>query len=344
MKNFKDISWLVDEPVYRADSALSYSTLSRFAREGFNKLDKLFEMIETPSLTFGSAVDSIITGGKEEFDSRFMVAEFPSVSDSIVEVVKLLFNEFGATHKTLSSIPDIEVIGFAGQCNYQNNWKPETRAKVIKEKGEGYYQVLHVAGDKTILSTETYNDVTNAVNALKTSSATKEYFAPDNPFDSTIQRFYQLKFKTELHGINFRCMADLLYVNHADKTVLPIDLKTSGKPEWEFYKSFVEWRYDIQARLYWRIIRKCMDESEFADYRLLDYKFIVVNKKTLVPLVWEFLETTCNGPLVYGAENHIQLQDPEVIGAELMEYLNTPHKVPIGIMDNNTLEDWLRKL
>ena len=45
-KNLKDISWNVDEPTYRADSALSYSTLARFAREGFNKLDSLFTPIE----------------------------------------------------------------------------------------------------------------------------------------------------------------------------------------------------------------------------------------------------------------------------------------------------------
>lgn len=62
--------------------------------------------------------------------------------DSIIKIVKLLFNEFGVTHRTLASIPDVEVIGFAGQCNYQSNWKPETRAKVIKEKGAEYYNLL----------------------------------------------------------------------------------------------------------------------------------------------------------------------------------------------------------
>ena len=64
MKVF-DISWQVTEPEYRADSALSYSTLARFAREGFNKLDSLFDKLDTPSLTFGRAVDALITGGQE---------------------------------------------------------------------------------------------------------------------------------------------------------------------------------------------------------------------------------------------------------------------------------------
>lgn len=66
MKSLKEISWDVDEATYRADPALSYSTIARYEREGFNNLDKLFDKLDTPSLTFGRAVDSIITGGQPE--------------------------------------------------------------------------------------------------------------------------------------------------------------------------------------------------------------------------------------------------------------------------------------
>ena len=45
-------------------------------------------------------------------------------------------------------------------------------------------------------------------------------------------------------------MPDLLIVNHENKTILPIDLKTSSHEEWDFPKSFVQWNYQIQARLY----------------------------------------------------------------------------------------------
>ena len=63
MKSIKELAWSVDEPTYRADSAISYSTLSRFEREGWRKLSSLFDKIETPSLTFGSAVDTKLTDG-----------------------------------------------------------------------------------------------------------------------------------------------------------------------------------------------------------------------------------------------------------------------------------------
>ena len=130
MKKLSDIALNITEEEYRADPALSYSTLSRFDREGFNKLDSLFDKIETPSLTFGSAVDSIITGGQEEFDSRFMVADFPSTPDSIIQIVKELFNRFSETCTNINLISNNAIIEVASIYSYQNNWKPETELKL----------------------------------------------------------------------------------------------------------------------------------------------------------------------------------------------------------------------
>lgn len=345
-KSLYDISWQVSEEKYRADKALSYSTLARYEREGFNNLDKLFDRIETPSLTFGSCVDSIITGGQNEFDERFMVAEFPSIPDSIVKIIKSLYKQYAGTYRSLLNIPDNSIIRETESQGYQMNWKPETRAKVIKEKGSEYYNLLFVAGDRCILDTKTYQDVCNAVRALKESESTKFYFAEDNPFDD-IERFYQLKFKGEFDGITYRNMADLIIVNHKEKWVKPVDLKTSSHTEWDFYKSFVDWRYDIQARLYWAIIRQNMDKDEyFKDFKLLDYDFIVVNRRTLTPLVWTCPFTQALGTLTFGEGGHIKYRSPFEIGEELHYYLSSRPKVPKGISDTgaNDLKEWLNKL
>lgn len=341
-KSLKEISWDVPEEVYRQDSALSYSTLAKFKRSGFNELAHLFDRIETPSLTFGSAVDSIITGGEDEFNSRFMVAEFPPVPDSIITIVKYLFESYNHDYRILENIPDKEIIEVASQFNYQNNWKPETRAKVIKEKGSAYYRLLYLSRDKTILDTATNIDVRKAVEALRNSSTTRWYFAPDNPFEN-VERLYQLKFKATLNGIEYRCMADLLLIDYDKKEIIPIDLKTSGKPEWDFYKSFIDWSYQIQARLYWRIIRDNLDRDPyFKDFKLLDYRFIVVNRKTLIPLVWECEFTQQKGLIKF---NDVEFEDPEDIGKELHTYLTSNLSVPIGINleGTNSLTEWLSK-
>lgn len=347
IKELKDIAWNVPEETYRADPALSYSTLSRYEREGFNNLEHLFDKLETPSLTFGSAVDAIITGGQEEFDKGFMVAEFPSVPDSVVKVVKDLFKTFGDVCRSLNSICDSAVIDAAAKVSYQPNWKPETRARVIKEKGAEYYNLMYVAGDRTILDTNTYQDVCNAVKALKESTSTKFYFAENNPFEPEIERFYQLKFKGEFGGVTYRNMADLIIVNHKEKWIKPCDLKTSSHAEWDFYKSFLQWRYDIQSRLYWAIIRQNMDKDEyFKDFKLLDYDFIVVNRKTLTPLVWTCPFTQSVGTLCFGRNGQIEFRSPFEIGEELHYYLSSRPKVPTGIEEtkSNDLRKWLNTL
>ena len=346
-KSLKSISWDVPEEIYRIDPALSYSILAKYEREGFNNLDKLFDNLETPSLTFGSAVDSIITGGQEEFKKKFIVAEFSSTPDSIIKIVKSLFSQYGNSYRSLIMIPDDAIIKETEHQSYQMNWRPETRARAIKEKGADYYNLLFIADGKTILDTQTYQDVCNAVRTLKESKSTQFYFAEDNPFEPDIERFYQLKFKGEFNGVKYRNMADLIIVNHKEKWVRPVDLKTSSHAEWDFYKSFVDWRYDIQARLYWAIIRQNMDKDEyFKDFKLLDYDFIVVNRRILTPLVWTCPFTQTTGTLKFGRDNQIEMRSPFVIGEELSFYLTSRPKVPVGIneISSNDLGEWLTTL
>ena len=345
-KSLYNISWKCEESEYRKDPALSYSTLARFEREGFNNLSKLFEQISTPSLTFGSAVDSIITGGMEEFNDRFMVAEYPKCSDTIKIIVTALFKNLGEKYNNLEDIPNEYIINCATFYKYQLNWKPETRAKVIKEQGAEYYSLLFLSDKKIILSTKEHQDVINSVTALKESKATEWYFQSDNPFEN-IERLYQLKFKACLEGIEYRVMADEIICNHDTKEIFLIDLKTSSHTEWDFFKSFIEWKYYHQARLYFRVIEYNLKRDEyFKDFKIHDYRFIVVNKHTLTPLVWEYPDTKKYGTLFYGRNQQIVCSDPFDVGKELSYYLSSRPKVPQGIKLNeeNNIEEWLNKL
>ena len=349
MKKLSEVAWNVTEEEYRADPALSYSTLSRFDREGFANIDKLFDKQETPSLLLGSIVDTIITDGEDEFNRRFVVAEYPDIPDSIIQIVKALFNEFSVTYRTLESIPNEEVISFASRFNYQNNWKPETRAKVIKEKGNRYYDLLYLTVDKTLVSQDMYNDALRMVDALRTSEATKWYFADNNPFEPEIERYYQLKFKATLHNIDYRIMADLIICDHKNKELILCDLKTTGHEEYSFASSFLTWNYSYQARLYSRIIAENIKkDSYFKDFKLSNYIFIVVNKTTLKPLLWEFPYTHVIGDIkLENEKGYVRiLKDPENIGKELSYYLSSRPNVPIGINEvgTNNIIEWINKL
>lgn len=329
MQSLYDISWKVSEETYRKDPALSYSILAKYEREGFNSISKLHEQIESPSLTFGSAVDALVTGGREEFDSKFVVFDFPKISDTLQLIAKTLFERFKDNYSNLEDIPTEDISQAGLECDFYASPKYENyRIKLIKEGCSEYYRLLYVAGDKKILDTDTYNDVENCVNALYLNPYTSYHLRGD---EEDIERYFQLKFRATIQGVDYRCMADELMVCHDTKTIIPIDLKTSSKPEWDFYKSFLDWNYYIQAILYYQIIKENIKNSDLKDYKILNYRFIVVNKKTLTPLVWICPFTTAVGNIELGKNNQFLLRSPLVIGKELSHYLKTTPTVPNGI-------------
>ena len=359
IKSLKEISWQVDEPTYRADDALSYSTLAKYEREGkFNSLPKLFEKVSTPSLTFGSMVDTLITGTKEEFDNLFMVVDFPTISDSLIEVATTLYNKYGNHpsdffedyYERFEDIPESILATVGKECNfYANDKYASYRVKLIKENCKEYFNLLKLSENKTIVDSETADKAYKAVEALKTSNATKFYFKEDSPLEPNIERCYQLKFKTtdSISLVNYRGMMDLIIIDHATKTIQPVDLKTSSHAEWEFYKSFMDWRYDIQSRLYYRLIQSnCAKDEYFKDFKILDYKFIVVNKSTLTPLVWTYPHTQVQGTLKYSLNSGYMftLRDPYEIGKELNYYLCHPDRnIPKDIKDDNNIVEFITK-
>lgn len=345
-KELKDISWLVDEPTYRLDPALSYSTLSRYEREGFDKLDHLFDSISTPSLLSGSVLDVMMTGGEDEFHRLFQVLDV-NITDGGKDVCNQLIS-LSLPYESFEEIPELIVSNAAKEAGFwkDNKWDSRRYKEVLKTGNIAEYYNALINTDKTIISTETFNEALAMVKALREAPATSGYFA-DNDELSPIRRYYQLKFKAVLEGVGYRCMADEIICDYERKEIYLIDLKTSSKPEWDFYKSFIEWNYSCQARLYYRIIAANLLKDEyFRDFKIHNYRFIVVNKRTLQPLVWEFEDTKKVGILKYGKKEQIEIRDPFTIGKELRQYLDLKPLVPNGIRTKgtNNIVDFLKTI
>ena len=345
LKKLTEISLPITEEEYRNDGCMHYSTLAKFARTGFHSVAKLSERIESPSLTNGSAVDSLITGGEKEFNDRFVVVDIPALSPNMIKIINGLYDNYSTQYLSLELFPKEILVKYWDMYDGRN-WKAETKVKNIITEGSNYYKLKFISEGKVIITTEDYELIKAQVKALKESPSTSWYFEDDNPFDE-IERYYQLKFRTTRNGINYSCMMDETIVDYDKKIIYPIDLKTSSHYEDEFYKSFIDWSYDIQARSYWRNLRDNMDRDPyFKDFELDDYRFIVVNKFTLTPLVWIYPNTKKYGTLVYGANQNIICRDPYDLAEELQGYLKDTPKVQNGIVieGDNNLEQWLNKI
>ena len=349
MKSLKEIALQIDEPTYRKMPELSYSILSRFQSVGFD-INKLQEKLSSPSLLFGSAIDALITGGQEEFDRNFMVVDLPNIPESASNCVKIIWNKYKDTYKHLKDIP-IDILNTELQFNgFWPNNRYSAQARInsfFKNPVEDYYQLNYIAENKSIINTELHAQILQAVNALKTSPATKDYFMEDNPWDNNTERLYQLKFRADLNGIGYKCMMDECVVVHDKKLIIPIDLKTSCScEEKDFYFNFLKYHYSIQSRLYSRILRANLDKDEyFKDFTILNYRFIFCNKDSCSPLVWEFKETHSKGTLYYGRYKQIGFPDPEDLGKELYLFFSSGQKPeePL-IADRNSLDSWINLL
>lgn len=352
VKSLKDISWDVPEEIYRKDESLSYSCISKYIRTGFHSIKSIFDKIDTPSLTFGSLVDMLITGDENDFENNFYILKETSPTPKVKEIVGLvrsLLND--ELPPTMDLIPKNLIMDAINAAQYQQNWSEEKRYASIIEKAESYYLDCYKSIGKKIITQEEYEDAIKCADVLKNDDTTRFYFQ-DDPFNNDIERLYQLKFKGINNGIPYKCMLDLIVVDHRNKTIQPIDLKTSGSYEDEFFKSFIKWNYDIQARNYYRLLRDAViNDDYFKDFTINDYKFIVINRTNLKPLVWDFEGTKLSGDIVLEnkeTNKKITFKDPWDVGVELWHYLNKenaifPDDINFGENKSNSITDHIVK-
>lgn len=290
-KKLIDISLQISEKEYRKLSALSYSMLSKFDRKGIKAI--LFpEKEETPSLRFGSLVDTLLTE-PEKMDDLYFVLDVPHLSDTIINIMNNVYH-LNKDKKNPSAYTDEQIQKECDAINYQPNWKNETKVKKVLEVGLEYYETLVKIGEKQVVSSKHLQQANECVETLKNNKFTQKYFT-DEVF-ADVESYNQLKFACSYGKDVVKCMFDRIIVDYKNKTIQPIDLKTTGENERYFFKSFLDYRYHLQASLYSHILQKlCAEDDYFKDFKILPFKFICINKYSKAPLIWNTPEFVLDG-------------------------------------------------
>lgn len=345
MKLLSTLSMNISEEEYRDIPALDYSLISRYTNTGFNGLDTLFDKIESPSLTFGSLVDCLLTAPNEVND-KFFVSELSEPSEKVKKAVEYLYNN--TDKEWLKEIDVDTILNALDMVEYQGNWKDYKRVETFINKGQNWFRFLVVSSGKKVITKEVYDKALKVVNTFKSSKATKFYFEPNVEF-ADIQRFYQLKFKTKLkNGIDYKGMMDLVVVDYYKKEITICDIKTTSGKEWDFVNSFIKYNYYQQCSLYFRILSNVIKNDElFKDFKIVGFKFIVANIDNPQPLVWDCdFYKAASGNLMFGKNEQIILKDPEVMGAELKHYLEDKPKTPdnINLEGENSIRKFLNEM
>jgi hypothetical protein len=170
--------------------------------------------------------------------------------------------------------------------------------KTIKDKFElkanqTYIKELKDSQGKTLLSSEEYDIVRNLGMALKNSEHTREFFnkkyqSPDKEY------LYQFSFTFTCGGRECKGLADLLIVDHKKKQIQIVDLKTTGKSNLGFKKSFLSFRYYLQAAFYTYGINQmknryqAIHKVDLSDYTILPFLFVVAETGNYnLPMIYQ---------------------------------------------------------
>lgn len=298
---------MTDTESYYSNPGISQSKLKLLLGPNPN----IFNTVQEPELYFeekkhfvlGDAVDCQLTRPPEEFSRKFHVSR---VANKPSDTIKSIVNEVYDRVKIIESIeigsitdhPTMILIS----CNnheYQMRWNESTRINKVCEAWE-YWEDLKQAEGKQVLSEEEDSLISQIVMSIRTSPNTSKYFQ----VSKDVEVLYQLAIYFPCQGLDCKALLDMVVINHKEKTIQPIDIKTMGDQTIYFPKSLRQRRYDIQAAFYTQaILQWCIMQDKYLDYKILNFKFIVestVNPGT--PLVF----TCSNELLAIGREGRVQ--------------------------------------
>lgn len=343
-KSLRDYSMNIEEEAYHAYPAWSYSMIAKYAKEGFAAIATLHDKTEpTPSMEFGSLFDSFITKGKATLDEYIVLEkEVPQAEKKALRSLADICNE-----PNMMAIPKETILKACELSGYKTdtNWGFDAKFKHLNEY-EAYYRAL-VSGKKVVSKTD-WNDAVEMFKVFRNDLYLKELFGTKDTDD--IEYIYQSQFLIDYttesgETVKIKIMPDLIVVNHKDKTIQPVDLKTSSIPAWNFKENFLKFRYDIQANLYSDVLQMITEkDDDYKDYTILPYLFSDISRSDKVPVTYEYnqlAEDQRDGFTYYVGDKTYHYKSWRKLLDEILEYEKTQAVVPVNIklqQPNNLLE------
>lgn len=326
MKSLKDYSLNIPEQEYHDYSAWSYSTIAKYAKNGFDAIATLHDKFEpTPAMRFGSLFDSIITRGKDTLN--YYTVSSVSVPDAERKTLEYIASK---TKEPLDELKPNFISTCCDEIGYQTRWGFDARFKHLV-LFKDYYDKLR--SGKEIVSEEDWSDAVKMANILKNYPNTKDIFktGEKDGVEYIYQPQYVVEWDIENERVKVKCMLDLVIVDHNNKTIQPIDLKTSQMPAHSWSENFLKLRYDLQAELYTDVLRKVCQETatEYADYIILPYIFADISRSDMVPVTYSYDPT--NGFSFSKGDKVYQYKGWKELLAEILVYEANNAVVPMGI-------------
>jgi len=282
-KNKKDLTSLFGASPPR-ELKLSYSRISDFYKNGPQALIRR-SFVDGEGVRIGSLTDDLLYSklvDSTHFKSLYYIYDGGKPTATLGKLANIIT-------ETNEKIPtNSEILEIVKKNSFWSNIVKEDTliTKFDNKQFWAYLTAYYDAAGKVIVGTDDYAKAEDLVNVLLTHEHSRDLFVES---DETTT-LYQYPIKFEYNGFILRGILDFLRINHKNKTVRPIDLKT-GKDDPEFFSSsFVKFRYDLQEAVYTLAFDHICKELSLEGYTLLPFKFLYISRYEKTPLNWEVPE------------------------------------------------------
>lgn len=258
------------------DLRLSFSRVSEFDRNGPRSLiDR--EKISGEFLDFGSLVDDMlqpdfnITDKYYVFDGEKPTAMLGTLCDYFVEHLdKIKYDNLNKF--ILDSIKQLEL--------WKTTKDDDKLLSKYTEEAHEYVVAMIESKNKTLVTNLLVQEAEEMVALLKTHEFSRDFFKQD--------LLHQVEVNFEFSNFRFLSILDYIKIDHVNKTIRGIDLKTGSKPVSEFLSNFIKYRYYLQGIIYQMALRTYMKQNDIEHYDLLPFQFLYCGRYEKIPTTLEF--------------------------------------------------------
>ena len=258
---------------------LSYSRVSDFDRNGPKCLIKR-TFVQNDGAKIGSITDDLLYSklvDKKYFDKHYYRYDSVKPTATTLKLCNIIT-------ETVAELPNAkQVFEIVKHNKFWSSMTDDSKlvAKYNTKQFWDYLNAHYESKNKAIVSTSEYLLGEDLVNTLLTHEYSKSIF------DNSCVNIYQHPVYFNLNGFVFRGILDIIRINHTDKTVKMIDLKTGKEDAGNFMKSYLKWRYDLQEAVYTDAFNSICKELKLEGYTLLPFEFLYISRFEKIPLVFK---------------------------------------------------------
>jgi len=272
---------------------ISYSLLKSFDEHGPKALIER-QTVYNKGIDFGSKLDDFISLPKDEFNEKYLIVQNAldgdlfKLAEIIVNIENVNINVFIGTDFTEPLINTrIDIINKIAINNDLFKRIKLDASRIKKFDNPEFYEFLEFMynnKDKEFITSDEHSKLLACQSSLFNHKSTKKYFNCGN----NVEEFYQVELNFEYKYRNIKCILDKVIIDHNNKTIQPIDLKSGSVSAKEFMSNFFKFKYYLQGALYNYGIYYQFQGYKNDEYKILPFKYIYLptfdynNPKTFI--------------------------------------------------------------